>query len=92
MVLDCQAVGTTSAENPTNREPNEQGEPDRYATDQSKADFRSCVPLFVEVSIPVVRSPGQRMKSAAATALSRPDTYCSDLPFYRVGTHYSPSY
>jgi hypothetical protein len=53
------------------REPNEQGEQDRYATDQSKADFWSCIPLFVEVSIPVVRSPGRRMRSAAATAPSR---------------------
>jgi len=37
MVLDCQAVGTTSAE-----KPNEQGEQDRYATDQSKADLVMC--------------------------------------------------
>jgi hypothetical protein len=34
MVLDCQAI-----RHHVYREPNEQGEQDRYATDQSKADF-----------------------------------------------------
>jgi hypothetical protein len=63
------------------REPDEQGKPDRYATDQSKADFWSCVPLIVEVSIPVARSPGRRMRSAAATALSRLTRIVPTFPF-----------
>jgi hypothetical protein len=51
MVLDCQAVGTTSAENPTNKA-------NRILRHGSvESQFWTCVPLFVEVSISVVRSP-----------------------------------